>query len=128
MRNRFNEDDELLGDLQDLLDIETTNELKTEIKAETKALQEEEEEHTIVPLDYQIYSTSNNQPTGKKDIVDTYKCDRTKGIIPSGKARMKADLMKKAFPNKTFFVDETVSKIYESGRVKTVSKIYYQTK
>jgi hypothetical protein len=124
MRNQFNENDELMGDLEDLLTCETT----AKVKAEIKANEVEEEEHVLVPLDYLIFSTSNNEPTGKREIIDTYKCDRIKGIVPSGKARMKADLMKKAFPNKRFFVEETASKIFDNGRLRTVSKIYYQTK
>lgn len=123
MRNLLNEDNNFLSELEELL--ETTPEVQAEIKALEK---EAEEEHILIPLDYQIFSTSNNEPTGKREIIDTYRCDRKRGITPSGKARIKADLMKKAFPNKKFFVEETSSKIYNGGRVQTVSKIYYQTK
>ncbi len=120
MINQFENTDDFMSDLGELL----TSEVKVEIK-EVKA---EEEEHILIPLDYQIFSTSNNEPTGKREIIDTYRCDRKRGITPSGKARIKADLMKKAFPNKKFFVEETSSKIYDNGRVQTVGKIYYQTK
>lgn len=124
MTNRFNEEEDFIGELNDLLELETT----PEVKAEIKALEVEDEPYVLIPLDYSIFSTSDNTPNGKRDIVDTYKCDRVKGIVPSGKAKIKADLMKKAFSNKKFFVEETSSKIYDNGRVKTVSKIYYQTK
>ena len=113
-----NEDFDLMGELDNIL-TGTTTEAKVEVV---------EEEHILIPLDYQIFSTHNNEPNGKREIIDTYRCDRVRGIIPTGKARIKADLMKKAFATKKFFVEETSSKIFESGRVITVSKIYYQTK
>lgn len=87
----------------------------------------EEEKCIFVPLDYRIFSTHNNEPNGQREPIDTYKCDRVKGIVPIGKARIKADLMKKAFKNKKFFVEETSSKISESGKTKTVHQIVYQT-
>ena len=128
MRNRFNEEDDLLSDLNELMLSEVAPEVQKELEAKIEEVEVVEEEHILIPLDYQIFSTHNNEPTGKREIIDTYRCDRVRGITPSGKVRIKADLMKKAFANKKFFVEETSSKIYENGRVKTISRIYYQTK
>ena len=95
-----------------------------ETKTETIEVVEAEERHILVPLDFKVYS---GDPKGRKEIVDTYKCDRVKGIIPVGKAKIKADRMKMTFKNKNFFVIETASKITESGKVSTVERIVYQT-
>lgn len=118
------ENDDLLNEVSDLLDTEikpTNNTVKVEVETE-------DENAILVPNAYQVISTTNNQPTGKKEVVDTYYCDRTKGIVPIGKARIKADLMHKAFKNKTYFVIEFSSKILSDGKVKTSEKIVYTTK
>lgn len=118
------ENDDLLSEVSDLLDTEikpTNNTTKVEIE-------EEDENAILVPSAYQVISTVNNLPTGKKEVVDTYYCDRVKGIVPIGKARIKADLMHKAFKNKTYFVIEFSSKILSNGKVKTSEKIVYTTK
>lgn len=114
--------DNLLDDLEEIAKPAIVNN-----KAETN-VEIEEEKCIFVPLDYRIFSTHNNEPTGQIEPIDTYNCDRTKGIVPIGKARIKADLMKKAFKTKVFFVEETSSKISENGKAKTVHKIVYQTK
>lgn len=118
------ENDDLLSEVSDLLDTEiksTTNTVKVEADVE-------DENAILVPSAYQVISTVNNLPTGKKEVVDTYYCDRVKGIVPIGKARVKADLMRKAFKNKTYFVIEFSSKILSNGKVKTSEKIVYTTK
>ena len=125
---RYNDENEndLLGDISDLLSVSTTTET-TEVEIEVVA-EVEKEECVLIPLSYHIFTTHNGELKGKKEPIDTYKCDRVNGIIPIGKARIKADLMKKAFQNKTFFVAETSSKILPNGRVITVENIVYQTK
>lgn len=117
-----NETDDLLGNLDDLLGNENL-----EILCELKIEEVVEEESVLIPLDYQIFTTHNGLATGKKEIVDTYKCDRIKGIIPINKSITKAKLMKQAFKNKEFFVTETSSKILPNGKIKTVEKIIFQT-
>ncbi|HWY34511.1 MAG TPA: hypothetical protein VNX68_07685 [Nitrosopumilaceae archaeon] len=114
-------DNELFGDINELLSSADTKTVETVIVEAVI-----EEEHILIPLDYKVYST--NSSTGRKEIVDTLKCDRSKGIIPIGKARQKADLMKKVFKTTTFFVLETSSKIFTSGKVVTVENVVYQTK
>jgi hypothetical protein len=123
---RINEDEQdFLGDMDALLTTEIAIEAKTETKVEVA---EEEEEAILIPLDYHIFSTSNNEPTGKKEPVDTYYCDKVRGIVPIGKAKIKANLLKQAFKNKTYFVEETATKVFESGKVVTVKTIVYKTK
>ena len=115
--------DDIFGDL-DSLNLDVICDLNI-----TKSIEVVEEENFIlVPLDYKIFSTHNNEVSGQREPIDTYKCDRIKGIVPIGKARQKANLMKQAFKNKVFFVEESSSKILESGKVRTVHQIVYQTK
>ena len=115
---------DLLDNLDDLnLEVETEINIEVATKVET----EPENDFILVPLDYKIFTTHNNEVNGQREPIDTYKCDRVKNIIPIGKARKKADLMKQAFKNKTFFVEETSSKIYENKKVTTVHKVVYQT-
>jgi len=123
MRYNDNEENDLMGDINDLLSSEETPKVEMEVTAEIV-----EEEAVLIPLDYHIFTTSNGESTGKREPVDTYKCDRLRGIVPINKAKMKADLMKNAFKNKNFFVVETSSKILPSGKVVTVENIVYQTK
>lgn len=85
------------------------------------------EEAVYIPLNYQIFSTHDNSSTGKRDIVDTYQCDRAKNIIPNLKAKKKADLMKLAFKNKTFFVEAEYSVLDKGITVKHL-EIIHQTK
>jgi hypothetical protein len=80
-----------------------------------------------VPLHYQIFSTSDNTPTGHKEIIDTYACDRAKGIVPTARAKGKADGMKKCYPTKTYFVIGFYELISERGSRKE-TEIIYQTK
>ena len=116
-----------MNDLLDNLD-DLNLEVETEINIEVANVVEvEEPEFILVPLDYKIFTTHNNEVNGQREPIDTYKCDRVKNIIPIGKARKKADLMKQAFKNKTFFVEETSSKIFENKKVTTVHKVVYQT-
>lgn len=100
----------------------------TEDKKEVSASNEVKEDALYIPKDYQIFSTHNNEATGKREIADTYMCDRKKGIVPNLKARKKADLMKNAFPKKTFFVEATYIMIETGKAPKEVKEIYYQTK
>lgn len=124
MRYNDNEENDLLGEISDLLSVETI----TDVEVETPAKKVKDEiEFVLIPLDYQIFTTDNGKSDGKREIIDTYKCDRAKGIIPIGKAKMKAELMKKAFKNKTFFVEQTSSKILPKGRVTTVKSIVFET-
>ncbi len=118
------ENDDLLSEVSDLLDTE----VKPEVKTSTVVIEDEDNDTILVPTAYQVISTVNNLPTGKKEVVDTYYCDRVKGIVPIGKARIKADLMRKAFKNKTYFVIEFSTKILSDGKVKTSEKIVYTTK
>jgi hypothetical protein len=123
MRYNDNEENDLLSEISDLLSSEETSEETVEIKVEKV-----EEDAILIPLDYRIFSTDNGLPTGKREPVDVYKCDRNTGIIPIGKARKKANLMQQAFKDKTFFVSETASKILPNGKITTVENIVYQTK
>ena len=120
MRFTDNEDN-LLDEIGDLLTSETP---KVEVEA---TIEKEVEEAVLIPLDYHIFTTNNGDVKGKREAIDTLVCDRVRGIVPIGKARTKADLMKKAFQNKTFFVAETSSKILPNGKVVTVENIVYQT-
>jgi hypothetical protein len=119
-----NETNDLLDNLDDLLASENLS-ILCELKVEK--VEEVEEESVLIPLDYQIFTTNNGLATGKKEIIDTYKCDRVKGIVPIGKAITKAKLMKQAFKNKEFFVTEASSKILPNGKTKIVEKIIFQT-
>lgn len=119
MRYYENENDNLLEDINSLLGEENLTP-KVELQAE-------DEEVVLIPLRYHIFYTLNGEPNGKREPIDTYECDRVRGITPIGKARAKADLMKKAFANRTFFVEETSSKIVPNKPTTTVKKIVHQT-
>jgi len=93
------------------------------------SIDNESEDTIIIPLAYQIITTKDNQPTGKKDtIVDTYLCDRAKGIVPKEKAQKKADMMKKVFQKNTYFVLASYSVIRPNQKAFTKDEIIYQTK
>ena len=85
------------------------------------------EDEICVPLHYQIFTTNDNTPTGHKEIIDTYACDRAKGIVPTARAKSKADGMKKCFPKNTYFVIGYYELISEKGSRKS-NEIIYQTK
>lgn len=106
--------DILSNGTEDKKDIGTSNEVK--------------DDAVYIPKTYQIYSTHNGEATGKREIADTYVCDRKKGIVPNLKARKKADLMKNAFPTKKFFVEATYVVIEDNKAPKEVKEICYQTK
>ncbi len=123
MRYFDNEENDLLNEMDELL----SSDIAPETKEETK-VEETEEEGIVIPLDYQVFTTNNGEVTGKRELIDTLMCDRKKGIVPIGKARMKADRLKEAFKNKVYFVVENSSKILANGKVITVEKIVYKTK
>jgi len=85
------------------------------------------EEAIYVPLSYQIFSTHDNSPTGKRDIIDTYLCDRAKGVVPNLKAIKKADLMKVAIKTKTYFVEAEYN-VVDNGKTVKHKEIIHQTK
>jgi len=85
------------------------------------------DEAVYIPHSYQIFSTHDNSSTGKRDIVDTYMCDRAKGIVPNEKAKKKADLMKLAIKTKTYFVEAEYTVIDKGVTVKHL-EIIHQTK
>lgn len=117
-----------MTDIFDILD-EAVSEANAEKVEETKETKKEEADDTIfIPLDYQVFTTKDNTPTGIKDIIATYLCDRTKGIVPNQTAKTKADLMKKAFPNKTYFVIGTYTVIRNGQAPVKESEIIHQTK
>lgn len=100
------------------------------VSAETKSVTVEikpkfSEEAILVPLSYQIFSLDNNK---RREIVDTYMCDREKGVVPNLKAKKKADLMQKAFPNKTFFVEGEYAVIEEGKEAVKHTEIIHETK
>jgi hypothetical protein len=102
------------------------------VSADTKSVTVEikpkfSEEAIYIPLAYQIFHTHNNEPTGKREIVDTYLCDREKGIVPNLKAKKKADLMKNALPKKTFFVEAEYT-VIDNGKTIKHLEIIHQTK
>lgn len=120
-----NNEDDILNEMDTLL----SSDIAVEAKINTPKVELIEDDAILVPLDYQIFAVSNGDVnTGKRELIDTYKCDRVRGITPSGKARIKADLMKKAFSAKKFFVVENSSKILPNGKTVVVEKIIYQTK
>jgi hypothetical protein len=105
------------------------NEIFDEISADTKSVTVEikpkfSEEAVYIPMSYQIFSLDNNK---RRDIVDTYLCDRAKGIVPNLKAKKKADLMQKAFPNKTFFVEAEYT-VLDNGKEIKHLEIIHETK
>ena len=106
-------------------DNETEETTQVEVTETTKM--EIAEEEICVPLHYQIFTTNDNTPTGRKEIVDTYACDRAKGIVPTARAKGKADGMKKCFPKNTYFVMGYYELISEKGTRKS-EEIIYQTK
>jgi len=99
----------------------------TEVEVTEIAKMEIADEEICVPLHYQIFTTNDNTPTGRKEIVDTYACDRAKGIVPTARAKGKADGMKKCFPKNTYFVIGFYEIISEKGTRKE-TEIIYQTK
>lgn len=101
--------------------------VKVEVTETTTAKMEIEEDEICVPLHYQIFTTNDNTPTGRKEIVDTYACDRAKGIVPTARAKGKADGMKKCFPKNTYFVLGFYEMVSEKGTRKS-TEIIYQTK
>ena len=111
-------DDDLFGD-----EIETTEKV---VVAENPKMEIADDE-ICVPLHYQIFTTNDNTPTGHKEIVDTYACDRAKGIVPTARAKGKTDGMKKCFPKNTYFVMGYYELISEKGSRKE-TEIIYQTK
>lgn len=70
---------------------------------------------TEFPEAYQVMttekSTSQNGTIVREVIVDTFVVDKKKGIVPVGKAKIKAQKMKEAFPDKSFYVVEIVHRI-----------------
>lgn len=70
---------------------------------------------TELPEAYQVMTTekssSQNGTIVREVIVDTFMVDKKNGIVPSGKAKLKAKKMKEAFPNKSFYVVEIVHRI-----------------
>jgi hypothetical protein len=100
------------------------------VSADTKSVTVEvkpkfSEEAVFVPLSYQIFSLDSNK---RREIVDTYLCDRERGIVPNLKAKKKADLMQKAFPNKTFFVEGEYAVVEEGKAVVKHVEIIHETK
>lgn len=61
-----------------------------------------EEKIETLPQAYQVRTVKG----GREEIVDTFVVDKIRQIVPIDKAKAKARLMKKAFPNQTFFVVE----------------------
>jgi hypothetical protein len=105
-------------------EIEKASADTTTIKVEIVApVQKFSDDAVYVPLSYQIYKLAN----GRKEVIDTYYCDRVKGIVPTGKAKKKADLMKQAFSKETFYVEAEYSLTYLGKTVKE-TEVIYQTK
>jgi hypothetical protein len=113
------------NDLFDLFDaIETSS-----IEKESSPLLNIADDEICIPLHYQIFSTSNNTSKGHKEVVDTYACDRKKGIVPTMRAKGKADGMKQVYPNKVFFVMGYYEIIYANSKgTKKFTEIIYHTK
>lgn len=107
-------------------EMEETAEIVEVTKTATAKIEIADDE-ICVPLHYQIFSTNDNTPTGRKDIVDTYVCDRAKGVVPTNRAKGKADGMKKCFPKNTYFVMGYYQITGEKGTRKE-NEIIYQTK
>ena len=82
------------------------------------------EDAIYIPLSYQVYTTDNGLAEGKKEIIDTYPCDRIKGIVPTGKAKKKAELMKQAFKTKTFFVLAEYE-VVDGGKTQRTKEVIY---
>jgi len=113
--------------MKGLFDDNETEETTEQVEVTETAKMEITEDEICVPLHYQIFTTNDNTPTGRKEIVDTYACDRAKGIVPTARAKGKADGMKKCYPNKTYFVMGYYELISEKGTRKE-TEIIYQTK
>lgn len=114
-------------DIFDILD-EAVNEVNAEKIEEKPQPKKEEPDDTIfIPMDYQVFTTKDNKPDGIKEIIATYLCDRAKGIVPNQTAKTKADLMQKAFPNKTYFVIATYTVIRNGQKPVKESEIIHTT-
>jgi hypothetical protein len=70
---------------------------------------------TELPEAYQVMTTevgrNQNGTVLREVVVDTYAVDKVKGIVPKGKAMLKAKKMKEVYPDKTFYVVEIVNRI-----------------
>lgn len=68
-----------------------------------------------LPEAYQIMSTERSRNQNgvviKEVIMDTYLVDKKNGIIPVGKAKLKAKKLKEAYPDRSFYVVEIVHRI-----------------
>lgn len=75
---------------------------------EKKEVLKKEDAIAELPEAYQVRGTDSQ---GREEIIDTFKVDRVRGITPIGKAKLKAQAMKRVFPKKTFYVVEIVHRI-----------------
>jgi hypothetical protein len=75
-----------------------------------------------IPEALQVCKMDSNN---RREIVDTYKCNKQHGIIPISKAKSKAECLKRIFPKNTYVVVAIIHKVNKFGKVERVFNVLH---